>query len=121
MVIVARGSENNTVAQYYKDKKVYLAFGRDNPAEMDRSLGGYHSLMDINLAIAVDHLTLVAAEEGLGTCWIAAIDEQEIKKLFSVPEDMRVLIIMPAGYTASWSEPRPRKALEEIVCYDTYN
>jgi len=77
--------------------------------------------MDIDLAIAMDHLTLVAAEEGLGTCWIAAIDEREIKKLLSVPEDMRVLVVMPVGFTDSWPEPRPRKALEEIVCYDTHS
>ena len=121
VVIVACGSEKNAVARYYKDEKVYLAFGRDVPAEIDRSPGGYHSLMDIDLAIAMDHLTLVAAEEGLGTCWIAALDEQEIKKLLSVPEDMRVLVVMPVGYTASWPEPRPRKALEEIICYERYS
>jgi len=121
VVIVACGSEKNAVARYYKDEKVYLAFGRDVPAEIDRSPGGYHSLMDIDLAIAMDHLTLVAAEEGLGTCWIAALDEREIKKLLSVPDDMRVLIVMPVGFTASWPEPRPRKALEEIICYDRYS
>jgi len=121
VVIVACGSEKNAVARYYKDEKVYLAFGRDVPAEIDRSLDGYHSLMDIDLAIAMDHLTLVAAEEGLGSCWIAALDEREIKKLLSVPEDMRVLVVMPVGFTDSWPEPRPRKALEEIVCYDTYS
>ena len=121
VVIVACGSEKNAVARYYKDEKVYLAFGRDVPAGIDRSPGRYHSLMDIDLAIAMDHLTLVAAEEGLGTCWIAALDEREIKKLLSIPEDMRVLIVMPVGFTASWPEPRPRKALEEIVCYDTYS
>ncbi len=120
VVIIACGSEKKAVARYYKDEKVYLAFGRDVPAEIDRSPGGYHSLMDIDLAIAMDHFTLVAAEEGLGTCWIAALDEQEIKKLLSVPEDMRVLVVMPVGYTDSWPEPRPRKALEEIICYDKY-
>ena len=77
--------------------------------------------MDIDLAIAMDHLTLTAAEEGLGTCWIAVLDEREIKKLLSVPEDIRVLVVMPVGYTDSWPEPRPRKTLEEIVCYGKYS
>ena len=119
-VIVACGSAENAVTRYYKDGQVFLAIGRDIQAEIDRGAAEYQSLMEIDLAIAVDHLTLVAAEEGLGTCWIAALDEREIKKLLSVPEDMRVLVVMPVGYTASWPEPRPRKPLEEIICYDKY-
>ncbi|HMA99767.1 MAG TPA: nitroreductase family protein, partial [Spirochaetota bacterium] len=30
----------------------------------------------IDVAIAVDHLTLAAAAEGLGTCWIGAFQEE---------------------------------------------
>jgi len=77
--------------------------------------------MEIDLAIALDHLTLVAAAEGLGTCWIAALDEREIKKILSIPEDKRVLVVMPIGYTDSWPEPRPRKTLEKIICYEKYS
>ena len=28
---------------------------------------------DIDVAIAIDHMTLAAAEEGLGTCWIVPL------------------------------------------------
>ncbi len=120
VVIVACGSEKDAVCRYYEDGQVFLATGRDAPAETDGSPVEYQSVVDIDLAIAIDHLTLAAAEEGLGTCWIAALDEREIKKLLSVPQDMRVLVVMPVGYTASWPEARARKPLEEIVCYDKY-
>lgn len=120
VVIVACGSDKDAVSRYYKNGNVFLTIGRDVPAEIDRSPVQCQNLMDIDVAIAIDHLTLVAAEEGLGTCWIAALDEREIKKLLSVPDDMRVLIVMPVGYTASWPEPRPRKPLEEIICHDKY-
>jgi len=120
VVIVACGSERNAVTRYYSGGEVYLALGRDVPAEIDKSSSEYLSLVDIDVAIAIDHLTLVAAEEGLGTCWIAALDELAIKELLSIPEDMRVVVVMPVGYTASWPEPRPRKALEDIICYDRY-
>lgn len=120
IVIVACGSEENAVSRYHKDGQVFLAIGRDVPAEIDRSSVEYLNLRDIDLAIALDHLTLVATEEGLGTCWIGALDEREIKKLLSVPQDMRVLAVMPVGYTASLPEPRPRKPLEEIICYGKF-
>ena len=121
VVIVACGSVNNAVVRYYTDEGVTLKTGWDVPTEVDRSQADYRSVMEIDLAIALDHLTLVATEEGLGTCWIAALDEREIKKLLSVPEDKRVLVVMPVGYTDSWPEPRPRKPLEKIICYEKYS
>ncbi len=33
----------------------------------------------IDVAIAVDHMTLAAVEEGLGTCWIGAFYEDKVK------------------------------------------
>ena len=121
VVIVACGSVNNAVVRYYTDEGVTLQTGWDVPPEVDRSQADYQSCVEIDLAIALDHLTLVATEEGLGTCWIAALDEREIKRLLSVPDDKRVLVVMPVGYTDSWPEPRPRKPLEKIICYEKYS
>ncbi|MFC1916685.1 nitroreductase family protein [Chloroflexota bacterium] len=121
IVIVACGAEKNAMTRYYKDGQVFLAIGYDVPVEIDKSQVEYQNLMEIDLAIAMDHLTLAAAEEGLGTCWVAGIDEREIKKLLLVPEDRRVLVVMPVGYTTSWPEPRPRKELQKIICHDKYS
>ena len=38
----------------------------------------------IDVAIALDHLTLCAAAEGLGTCWIGAFDEGKVKEILSI-------------------------------------
>jgi len=35
----------------------------------------------IDIAIALDHMTLQAVEEGLGTCWIGAFSEPEVKAI----------------------------------------
>jgi nitroreductase len=40
----------------------------------------------IDTAIAVDHMTLQAVEEGLGTCWIGAFDEKKVKEILSLDE-----------------------------------
>jgi nitroreductase len=121
IVIVACGSEGEAISRFYRDGDVYLAMGRDVPAGIDRGPASHHNLMDMDIAIALDHLTLAAAAEGLGTCWVAALDEREMKSLLSVPEDMRVLAVMPLGYTDSWPAPRPRKPLNEIICYEKYS
>ncbi|MFX1266321.1 MAG: nitroreductase family protein [Promethearchaeota archaeon] len=121
VVIVACSSVNNAVVRYYTDEGVTLQTGWDVPTEVDRSQNDYQSCMEIDLGIALDHLTLVAAAEGLGTCWIAALDEREIKKILSVPDDKKVSVVMPVGYTDSWPQSRPRKPLEKIICYEKYS
>jgi nitroreductase len=74
----------------------------------------------IDLAISMDHMTLQAVEEGLGTCWIGAFKEDEVKKLLNIPPEMRVVEIMPLGYPKFVPDPKPRKKLEEIVFHDKY-
>lgn len=74
----------------------------------------------IDLAISMDHMTLQAVEEGLGTCWIGAFKEDEVKKVLNIPPDMRVVEIMPLGYPKFIPNPKPRKRLEEIIFYDKY-
>ncbi|MBT9138354.1 MAG: 5,6-dimethylbenzimidazole synthase [Syntrophomonadaceae bacterium] len=85
-------------------------------------MGGYMSSYPIDLAIAIDHLTLIATEEGLGTCWIGAFDEGEVKKILKVPEGVRVVALTPLGYPLSKKHTlTPRKALTEIICYNEYS
>jgi nitroreductase len=119
VVIVACGWERKAITRYYKDGQVFLTMGV-TPGEIDKDPIPYDNTMPIDLAIALDHLTLVAAAEGLGTCWIAGLDELEVKRLLSIPDDMRVPIVMPVGYPVSWPEARPRKPLERLICHDKY-
>ena len=52
----------------------------------------------IDVAIAVDHLTLCAVAEGLGTCWIGAFEEGRVKEILGIPPQIRVVALMPLGY-----------------------
>jgi len=77
----------------------------------------------IDLAIAVDHMSLAAAELGVGSCWIGAFYEDKVKELLSIPENVRAAIILVVGRPSTpldEIEPKPRKALEEIVRYDAW-
>jgi nitroreductase len=75
----------------------------------------------IDLAIAVDHMSLAAMAEGLGTCWIGAFYEDKVKDILGIPEKIRVVIMLTFGYPAESPAARPRKKLEEIVAYDAWN
>ena len=74
----------------------------------------------IDVAISLDHMSLKAVEEGLGTCWIGAFDQAAVKKLLGIPDSIRVVELMPLGYPASQPSPRSRLEMDEIVCYDKW-
>jgi nitroreductase len=72
----------------------------------------------VDCTIAIDHLTLAARNERLGTCWIGAFDHERVKEAAKVPDGYDVIMLMPVGYPASPGAFRgttSRRALEEIV------
>ncbi len=75
----------------------------------------------IDLTIAMDHMALQAVEEGLGTCWIGAFKENEVKRILQIPEQIRIVQIFPLGYPKTIPPPRKRKNLDEIACYDKWS
>ncbi len=78
----------------------------------------------IDVAIAIDHMTLQAAAEGLGTCWIGAFYEPQVKKILAIPDGVRIVQMLVLGYGATPLGPataaKKRKALGEIVCYERW-
>ncbi|MFH1232156.1 MAG: nitroreductase family protein [Planctomycetota bacterium] len=95
-----------------------IIVGCANEDESYQKQGNYMKSWSIDLALAFDHLMLAATVEGLGTCWIGAFDEKEVKKALDIPEQLRVVGLTPLGYAATEPKPKPRKALQEIVFYD---
>jgi len=72
----------------------------------------------IDVAIAVDHMTLAAASLGLGTCWIGAFYEEKVKEILGVPQGIRVVALLLLGYPAEQPGPRPRKSLDEVLAWE---
>jgi len=77
---------------------------------------------DVDVAIAMDHLVLAAADLGLGTCWIAAFDPDAAREVLQLPEGVEPVAFTPLGYPADDSQPRPkkRKPLKELVRYERW-
>lgn len=82
--------------------------------EWVRSDGKHHG--DIDIAIAVEHLCLAAAEQGLGTCWVCNFDAVTCKQLFGLGANEEAAVLIPIGYPADEPKEKTRKALSEIRC-----
>lgn len=75
----------------------------------------------VDLSIAVSFMILEATELGLGTCWLGAYDEDAVKKILNIPDEIRVPAMFTLGYADENPGQRPRKDLEEISCFETYD
>ena len=74
----------------------------------------------VDLAIAVDHLTLAAVDEGLGTCWIGAFSQEKVCDILKIPKSCRTVALLPLGFPKQPGRTKVRKSLGEIVCYETF-
>ena len=95
------------------------------PEKAYKHMGGYGNSVDVDVAIALDHLTLAAVEEGLGTCWIGAFDEKALKPVLGVPAEAKIVALTPLGYPASAGLIQPvrekdRKGESEVFSIDRF-
>jgi nitroreductase len=74
----------------------------------------------VDVSIACAFMILEACELGLGTCWIGAFKEDEVKKILKVPEPVRVVAMTPIGYPDQPPSKKSRKRLDQIVCFEKY-
>ena len=102
-----------------------IVVGCGTPRQAYKGMGGHGNSADIDVAIALDHLTLTAVAEGLGTCWIGAFDEKQVKRLLKVPAQAKVVAMTPLGYPASPDlntplEPGDRKEAADVFSSERY-
>lgn len=75
----------------------------------------------IDVAIAIDHITLCAVAEGLGTCWIGAFYEDDVRKILGIPSHIRVVELLVIGYPKDPAQLEKRRlALKDIVKYEQW-
>jgi len=127
-LIVIRDKEiRNALAKTYSrpwflQAPVVVVICGDHHAGWKRSDGKDHT--DIDASIIIDHLTLAAAEQGLGTCWICNFDALQCASILKLPEHIEPIAYLPLGYPGKEPDDRTRhlarKKLEEIVHWEKF-
>jgi nitroreductase len=74
----------------------------------------------VDAAIAMDHMTLCAADLGLGTCWIAAFDPAKVRNALGLPGYVEPVAMTPVGRPAFPATPKKRKALSAVVHWERW-
>lgn len=73
----------------------------------------------VDVTIALTEMIAASTAEGLGTCWIAAIDPAKVKEILGIPGHIEVVALIAAGYPTVplIKEEKSRKPLEEVIHY----
>lgn len=87
----------------------------------DYSLSSEVPSYAMDVAIALDHMTLAAVEEGLGTCWVGSFSQKDIKNALGIPEKCKVVALLPLGTPYDDPGVKSRKSIKDLICYDKYS
>lgn len=78
----------------------------------------------VDASIVTTHMMLEAWELGVGSCWVGAYDENEVRRRFKLPQEIVPVSILVMGYPADDANPAPphfkRFSIENTVNYDVY-
>ncbi len=74
----------------------------------------------VDTAIVLEHIVLESVELDLGTCWIGAFKEDEVKNILKIPDDKKVIALIIVGYPAESPLRKTRKDVSELVSYNRY-
>ena len=74
----------------------------------------------IDVAIALEHICLQAAEMGLATCWIGSFYPEKVRAVLGIPDNIAVIELMALGYPGDERKGPSRKPVDKIVCYDKW-
>jgi nitroreductase len=72
---------------------------------------------------AVENILIAATALGYGSCWLQGYTmprEEEFKALLGIPEEKRLLTLVPIGVPVSWPTVE-KKSLEQVIHWERYS
>jgi nitroreductase len=126
-VVVTDEELKNEVASAYggrwlKEAPAIIVACGDHKKSWKRFDGKDHC--DVDVAIAVDHITLAAAELGLGTCWICAFNAERCREVLNLPDHIEPVVLLPIGYPDDQVNPgrhqENRRPMEDLAFWNEF-
>ncbi len=75
----------------------------------------------IDVAIAMEHICLQAAELGLATCWIGSFYPDQVRPILDIPEEVAIIELLALGYPAEPRRPAKREPIGKIACLERWS
>ncbi|HCX73135.1 MAG TPA: nitroreductase [Candidatus Cloacimonas sp.] len=86
----------------------------------------------VDVAIAFQQMMLMAWHHGVGSCWLAAFNEQQVKNILGIPEKTKIVAMSPFGYpkqkksfysktVSKFARSKHRLPKKKIVSFQKWN
>lgn len=73
-----------------------------------------------NVAAAVENMLLAANSLGLGSCWVGAFDEDALRTILILPEQVDVHAVITIGYADEKPQLPPRPRIEHVIYFEKW-
>lgn len=94
----------------------------DDPEDVVRNYGKRGKLYAIqDCAVVIQNIMLKANDVGIGSCWIGAFDEDKVRAILKIPDNIRPEAIITLGYSNEKVETPRRYDLKDLVYFEEWN
>ena len=78
----------------------------------------YYAVQDT--AAATENILLKSADLGLAANWISVFDENVLRRVLRLPEQVKPYVIIPIGYTKEKPKQRKRHSIETFTSFNEF-
>ena len=102
--------KGNTINKFAPTVPLFVAFCGEKDARR----------RSFDLGAAVNYFCLALAEQGLGSCIMGGMKEEEAVKALNIPEDYKLEIVVAVGYSTQETREKNRKDLDDLLFYNQF-
>ena len=78
----------------------------------------------VDASIVATHMMFEISELGLGTTWVGYFNPEKLKEIYSIPDNIEIIAILPIGYPSEDAIPAPhhekRNDVSSFVYYNEF-
>ena len=69
---------------------------------------------------AINTLCLKLADSGIASCWVGAYDDNALKELLEIPEQIQIEAVVPIGYSENETGKKNKRSLENVLYWEKW-
>lgn len=114
---IAKACMNQT---WMAEAPIHIIICSDN-SDLKSFFGKYYKNYSLqNSSAAMENILLKATELKLGSCWVSAFSESNVKRILQIPDEIEVHGIITVGYPNEKPLRKLKSRLKNIVFFNKY-
>ena len=93
----------------------FIIVGLYKPSEV---IMEHLTIMDVT--IALQNMVIAGWLQGIGSCWIGAWDDRKLRSVLALPDDSKIVGIIPFGYPDGLPVQPSKKSMNQIIHYEKW-